>query len=110
LFRRSIRPLKKLQSSPGQTSILEVFQMAMVFYTRKNIEKEFYFWFKANRLGGAFPVWVGHIYDDIVQRNTAFFKEHPEYFAQKVSKGELPASPKFDVSKKELVQFIKDDA
>lgn len=79
------------------------------FGRSKKIEDEFNFWGKANNMGGAFNIWLGHAYDAIVQRNTDVFKAHPEYFAQPVAKGEIPVNPKFNVANKEAVDFIVKD-
>ncbi|HEX5653887.1 MAG TPA: DUF4838 domain-containing protein, partial [Chitinophagaceae bacterium] len=76
----------------------------------KKIESEFKAWEKANRMGGAFPVRNGHSYDQIVLDNAAFFRQHPEYFAQTVAKGSLPEGPKFNVANKDLVEFIAKNA
>ena len=56
------------------------------YYRNKKVESDFNFWAKANRLGGSFPVRVGHSYQTIVTNNLQVFKEHPEYFANKVDK------------------------
>ncbi len=81
------------------------------YFNSAKIEKEFNFWAGANRMGGAFQVNAGHIYDDIMQRNEEVFKQHPEYFAQPgLSKGTLPAGPKFNVANQNLVKLIADDA
>jgi hypothetical protein len=77
------------------------------YYDKKNIEKDYVAWSKANRFGGAFPIQVGHAYDEIMLGNAETFRQHPEYFAQTVKKGELPATPpKFNVSNKDLVQLV----
>jgi Domain of unknown function (DUF4838) len=81
------------------------------YFGSAKIEKEFNFWAKSNRLGGAFQVKNGHIYDEIMQRNAEIFKQHPEYFAQPgLPKGTLPIGPKFNVANKNLVKLIVDDA
>jgi Domain of unknown function (DUF4838) len=81
------------------------------YFGSAKIENEFNFWAKANRLGGSLQVRNGHIYDEIVQRNEAIFKQHPEYFAEPgLPKGTLPVGPKFNVANKDLVKLIVDDA
>ncbi|WP_276504476.1 DUF4838 domain-containing protein [Terrimonas pollutisoli] len=66
-------------------------------------------WFQANLLGGE-EVNTGHSYDGIVNRNKITFLQHPEYFAQKVSKGKIPPNPKFEVANDELVNLVIKDA
>jgi hypothetical protein len=80
------------------------------YYNSKVIQNDFQFWAKANRLGGTFDIKVGHAYDAIVQRNLAVFKEHPEYFAQPVTKGTIPGEFKFNVANKDLVNLVVKDA
>jgi Domain of unknown function (DUF4838) len=74
------------------------------------IVNDFEAWASANLLGGAFQIKVGHSYDEIVTGNIETFKQHPEYFAQAVTKGNVPPDPKFNVANKELVQLVLDDA
>jgi len=76
----------------------------------RKIETDFEAWASANLLGGSFQIKVGHSYDEIVTGNLETFKQHPEYFAQQVSKGTIPPTPKFNVANKELVQLVLDDA
>jgi hypothetical protein len=66
-------------------------------------------WFAANLQGGE-EINAGHSYGGIVNRNKKVFQEHPEYFAQKVSKGSLPGNPKFEVGNENLVQLVIKDA
>ena len=66
-------------------------------------------WFDANLLGGE-EISAGHSYDGIVNRNKAVFLQHPEYFAQKVTKGSIPKDPKFEVANEDLVQLVIADA
>lgn len=73
-------------------------------------DKEFVFWQLANKMGGSLNAIFGHAYDDIVARNTAVFKEHPEWFWPVPKKGDLPENPKFDMSNEQLVQFVIADA
>jgi hypothetical protein len=80
------------------------------FGGNKKLEQDFYDWSSANRLGGSFVARVGHAYDEIVTANQQVFKEHPEYFAQPVSKGTIPETPKFNVANKDLVQLVINDA
>ncbi|HEX2845631.1 MAG TPA: DUF4838 domain-containing protein [Chitinophagaceae bacterium] len=76
----------------------------------EKIEQDFTEWYVANRLGGAFPVGLGHSYDRIVSRNKQAFLAHPEFFAQKTPKGSIPANPKFNVAASGLVDLIRQDA
>ncbi len=76
----------------------------------KKIETDFENWATANLLGGAFKIKVGHSYGEIVTNNIETFKQHPEYFSQAVTKGTIPADPKFNVANKDLVQLVTDDA
>jgi hypothetical protein len=80
------------------------------YYNKNQIAEDFFSWSRANRLGGAFEIRVGHAYDEIMLRNVPVFKEHPEYFAQTVARGTLPENPKFNVANKELVQLVIRDA
>ncbi len=80
------------------------------FGGRDSIEADYYSWYKANRLGGSFKMWLGHAYDEIVSNNIKEFKEHPEYFAGTLKKGETPAVPKFNVANKDLVKLVIKDA
>ncbi len=75
----------------------------------KQADQDYKKWFQANMLGGE-GVNTGHSYDGIVSRNKSVFLNHPEYFAQKVSKGTIPRQPKFDVSNEALVQLVIKDA
>lgn len=80
-------------------------------FNRNNaVESDFNFWAKANRLGGAFPIRIGHAYQTIVSNNADTFKAHPEYFAGHVEKGVLPPTAKFNVSNNELVKLVINDA
>ncbi|MCB0471620.1 MAG: DUF4838 domain-containing protein, partial [Flavobacteriaceae bacterium] len=89
---------------------LRSFANGQGFYRNKKIENDFNFWAKANRLGGAFPIRVGHSYQTIVSNNAEVFKQHPEYFAGNIAKGELPSIPKFNVANHELVDLVIEDA
>ncbi|MEP7373394.1 MAG: DUF4838 domain-containing protein [Chitinophagaceae bacterium] len=80
------------------------------FYRNKKVENDFNFWAKANQLGGSFPIRVGHSYQTIVSNNAEVFKQHPEYFAGDVAKGTLPVTGKFNVSNKQLVELVVNDA
>jgi hypothetical protein len=81
------------------------------YFGSLKLENEFNFWSKSNRLGNSFRMKVGHIYDEIVQRNAEIFKQHPEYFAQPgLAKGTLPSGAKFNVANKNLVKLIVEDA
>jgi hypothetical protein len=80
------------------------------FYRNKKVERDFNFWAKANRLGGSFPIRVGHAYQTIVSNNAEIFKEHSEYFAGDVAKGTLPPIGKFNVTNKQLVELVINDA
>ena len=80
------------------------------FADRAKMEEDYYSWAKRNRMGGSFKMWLGHAYDDIVQRNQQVFKEHPEYFSEPVAKGAIPVNPKFNVANEHLVRFIAEDA
>ena len=73
-------------------------------------DKDFEFWHLANRMGGSLYTYYGHVYDDIVARNTAAFKEHPEWFYPSPAKGQLPTVPKFDMTREGLVQLVIKDA
>ena len=80
------------------------------FADRAAMEADYYTWARKSRMGGMFKMWLGHAYDDIVQRNASLFKEHPEYFSAAVAKGSIPVNPKFNVANDQLVQFIAKDA
>src|SRR5687768_1168183 len=73
-------------------------------------KEEYDNWYRANRMGGSFSVWLGHNYHGIVSTREDVFKQHPEYFAGNVEKGQIPIDPKFNVANKELVKLIKDIA
>ncbi len=75
----------------------------------KKADADYRKWVEANLLGGI-EVAAGHAYDGIVARNKAVFQQHPEYFAQKVTKGNTPPNPKFDVTNEALVQLCISDA
>ncbi len=75
----------------------------------KVADKDYAKWFEANLQGGE-EVNAGHAYDAIVKRNRAIFLQHPEYFAQRVSKGTIPVNPKFEVANEALVQLLIKDA
>ena len=47
-------------------------------------------WQRANRMPGRFHLSSGHAYDNIIRRNAALFKEHPEYLG--LWKGERTSS------------------
>ena len=76
----------------------------------KKVENDFNFWAKANRLGGSFPIRVGHSYQTIVSNNIEVFKQHPEYFADQVDKTGSPYAAKFNVANKKLVELVIEDA
>jgi hypothetical protein len=80
------------------------------YANHNKIASDFNTWFTANRLGGAFRMWLGHSYDVIVQNNLEEFKQHPEYFAQTVVRGTIPGTPKFNVANKGLVDLVVRDA
>jgi hypothetical protein len=80
------------------------------FYRNKKVEGDFNFWAKANRLGGSFPIRIGHSYQTIVSNNAETFKQHPEYFADKIDKTAAPATAKFNVANKQLVELVVNDA
>jgi hypothetical protein len=73
-------------------------------------DKDFEFWHLANRMGGSINPSYGHTYEDIIARNQAAFKAHPEWFYPIPAKGVIPDNPKFDMSKEDLVQLIITDA
>src|SRR4030095_8497483 len=80
------------------------------YYRNKKVENDFNFWAKANRLGGSFPIRVGHSYQTIVTNNIDVFKRHPEYFANNINKSDTPATAKFNVANKELIGLVIEDA
>jgi len=80
------------------------------YYRNKKVENDFNFWAKANRLGGSFPIRIGHSYQTIVSNNLETFKRHPEYFADKVDKTNSPAAAKFNVANDQLVELVIKDA
>ncbi len=80
------------------------------FYRNKKVEGDFNFWAKANRLGGSFPIRVGHSYQTVVTNNIETFKKHPEYFADKLDKTGSPSAAKFNVANKQLVELVINDA
>jgi hypothetical protein len=80
------------------------------FYRNKKVEGNFNFWSKANRLGGSFPIRVGHSYQTIVTNNAETFKQHPEYFADNIDKTNAPFAAKFNVANKSLVDLVVSDA
>lgn len=80
------------------------------FNKNKNLQEQFDFWALANQMGGSFPVTIGHVYQTIVSNNKETFKEHPEYFAGNIKKGDIPVIAKFNVANKGLVELVKKDA
>lgn len=72
----------------------------------KKSEADYNFWFKANRQGGVLNASFGQAYDDIVYRNEAEFKKHPEWLFPQPAKGTIPSDPKFNIANEELVQFV----
>ena len=80
------------------------------YYRNKKVENDFNFWARANRLGGSFPVRVGHSHQTIVTNNLDEFKQHPEYFADRVDKTAAPATAKFNIANKQLVELVIEDA
>ena len=80
------------------------------YYRNKKVENDFNTWAKANRLGGSFPVRVGHSYQTIVANNLDVFKQHTEYFADNINKSGAPATAKFNVANKQLVELVIGDA
>ncbi|MBS1920202.1 MAG: DUF4838 domain-containing protein [Bacteroidetes bacterium] len=80
------------------------------FNKNETLTNNFSFWLMANRFGGSFPVSIGHSYQVIVANNAETFKKHPEYFAEKVPAGTLPAIFKFNVANKDLVDLVIKDA
>lgn len=75
----------------------------------KQADADYNTWTAANLLGGQ-TVNAGHSYEAIVSRNKDVFLQHPEYFAQKVNKGQIPKNPKFEVGNDALVQLCITDA
>lgn len=80
------------------------------FLNLQKPKSDFDNWYKANRLGGGFSIFLGHNYDNIVSAHADIFKQHPEYFAEPVQKGTLPVTAKFNVANKELVNLVIDVA
>jgi len=80
------------------------------YYRNKKVENDFNFWAKANRLGGSFPIRVGHSYQTIVTNNLDEFKRHPEYFADNIDKSDAPATAKFNIANKQLINLVIEDA
>jgi hypothetical protein len=80
------------------------------FLNIKKPQDDFYQWFQANRMGGAFNIWLGHNYEGIVAAREEEFKNHPEYFAPQPAKGTIPVSPKFNIANKDLVKLVTDVA
>jgi hypothetical protein len=80
------------------------------YYRNKKVETDFNSWAKANRLGGSFPIRVGHSYQTIVSNNAEVFKKHPEYFADKIDHTTSPSAAKFNVANKQLVDLVINDA
>lgn len=80
------------------------------YMNSQKIATDFNDWAIANRLGGAFDIKVGHAYDEIVNRNLQTFKDHPEYFAEAPAKGTIPTEFKFNISNKNLVDLVVNDA
>lgn len=72
------------------------------------IKSDFDYWYKANRMGGAFNISLGHIYDWIISQRPEEFKNHPEYFGEPPAKGTIPPIFKFNVANKNLVALIKE--
>jgi hypothetical protein len=60
-------------------------------------------WQRANRMPGRFRLSSGHAYDNILRRNAALFKAHPEYLG--LWKGERTSS-KFCVSNPDLRKAV----
>ncbi len=75
----------------------------------KSSTDDYFFWFKANRQGGVLNASFGQAYDDIVYRNEAEFKKHPEWLYPQPPKGTIPSDPKFNMANEELVQFVIND-
>jgi hypothetical protein len=73
-------------------------------------KKDYDAWYKANRMGGAYSIFLGHNYDNIVAARADIFKQHPEYFAEPIVKGNLPVTAKFNVANKDLVNLVIDVA
>lgn len=80
------------------------------FLKNEALAARFSKWADANRIGGFFEVNIGHSYQTIVSNNKKQFQEHPEYFATSVKKGEIPPTPKFNVTNPALVNLVKEDA
>jgi hypothetical protein len=80
------------------------------YYNMNNVATDYNNWAIANKFGGSFFIRVGHAYDEIVATNKEIFRQHPEWFAQKVNKGDLPADPKFNVANGGLVKAVVEDA
>lgn len=80
------------------------------YYRNKKVENDFNSWAKANRLGGSFPIRVGHSYQTIVSNNAEIFKKHPEYFANKIDQTSSPSAAKFNVANKQLIDLVINDA
>lgn len=72
-------------------------------------DADYNFWFMANRQGGSMNASFGQAYDEIVYRNEATFKKHPEWFYPKPAPGVIPTDPKFDIANEELVKFVIND-
>jgi len=75
----------------------------------KSSTDDYFFWFKANRQGGVLNASFGQAYDDIVYRNEAEFKKHPEWLYPQPPTSTIPSDPKFNIANEELVQFVIND-
>ncbi len=80
------------------------------YLNSEKLRSDFDNWARANRMGGAFNIWLGHNYEAIVAARAEDFKKHPEYFSEPVAKGTLPAIPKFNVANKNLVKLVTEVA
>jgi uncharacterized protein (DUF2164 family) len=74
----------------------------------EQVEKDYAFWIKANRLGGEVQLETGHAYDVIAIRNKEAFKKNPAYTWP--AGAELKEGLKFNVANEGLVQLCINDA
>lgn len=69
-------------------------------------DADYNFWIIANKLGGSINASFGHNYENIMLSNRDVFLKHPEWFYPVAEKGDLPWGAKFDMTRKDLIDFL----
>jgi hypothetical protein len=72
------------------------------------VEKDYAFWMKANRMGGEVQLETGHAYDVIVERNKEVFRKNPAFTWP--AGAPLKEGIKFNMANEGLVQVCINDA